>query len=194
MGGFVAAETAIQFPERVERLVLCSAAGITSSDLHRAPIMAWGRIVTMGGTRSAAEVRMAVLRPRLRHLVFSMLFRHPSRIRADIIFEVSAGAGREAFMPALRAITDYDFRERLPEIRCPTLIVWGAKDAIIPRRDAYQYERLIPGTQPVVMMEDTGHVPMIERPRTFNRALLDFLAGPTPDQGIDEDVRERASA
>jgi pimeloyl-ACP methyl ester carboxylesterase len=137
---------------------------------------------------------MAILRPRLRHLVFSMLFRHPSRIPPDIIFEISAGAGREAFMPALRAIIEYDFRERLPEIRCPTLIVWGAKDAIIPRRDAYEYERQIPGTQPVLMMEDTGHVPMVERPRTFNRAVLDFLAGPAPDQGIDEDARERAGA
>ncbi len=194
MGGFVAAETAIQFPERVERLVLCSSAGITTSDLHEAPVMAWGRLMTMSGTRSAAEVRMAILRPRLRHAVFSMLFRHPTRIPADIIFEISAGAGREAFMPALRAIVGYDYRERLPEIRCPTLIVWGAKDAIIPRGDAYKYERLIPGTQPVVMMEDTGHVPMVERPRTFNRTVLEFLRGPAPEQGIDEDVREGVPA
>src|SRR5918992_69464 len=49
MGGFIAAETAIQFPERVERLVLCSAAGITTNELSRAPVMAWGRIVTMAG-------------------------------------------------------------------------------------------------------------------------------------------------
>jgi pimeloyl-ACP methyl ester carboxylesterase len=184
MGGFIAAETAIQFPERVERLVLCSSAGITTSELHRAPIMAWGRIVAMSGARSAAEVRMAILRPRLRHMIFSLIVRHPSRISADTLFEISKGAGRDAFLPTLRAITEYDFRDRLPDIGCPTQIVWGAKDAIVPSKDAYEYERLIPGTQPVVMLEDTGHVPMIERPRTFNDTVLEFLAGPTPEQGM----------
>ena len=194
MGGFITAETAIQFPERVERLVLCSAAGITTNELRREPVMAWGRAIAMSGARSAAEVRMAILRPRLRHLIFSLIMRHPSRIRPDILFEIAKGAGRDAFMPTLNAILDYDFRDRLPEIRCPTLIVWGARDAIVPRRDAYEYERLIPGTQPVVMMEDTGHVAMIERPRTFNDKVLKFLGGPTPEQGIDADVREPARA
>jgi pimeloyl-ACP methyl ester carboxylesterase len=188
MGGFIAAETTIQFPDRVERLVLCSSAGITTSEVRREPVIAWGRAIAMGGTRSAAEVRMAILRPRLRHLIFSLIVRHPSRIPADILFEISKGAGRDAFLPTLNAILDYDFRDRLPDIRCPTLIVWGAKDAIVPRKDAYEYERLIPGTQPVVMMEETGHVPMIERPRTFNDRVLEFLSGPTPEQGIEEEA------
>ena len=183
MGGFITAETAIQFPERVERLVLVSAAGITTNELRREPVMAWGRLVAMSGASSAAEVRMAILRPRLRHLIFSLIMRHPSRIPADILFEIARGAGKRAFMPTLRAIVEYDFRDRLPDIRCPTLIVWGAKDAIIPAKDAYEYERLIPGTQPVVMLDDTGHVSMIERPKTFNAKLLEFLSGPTPDQG-----------
>ncbi len=194
MGGFIAAETTIQFPERVERLVLCSSAGITTSELRREPVLAWGRAIAMGGTRSAAEVRMAILRPRLRHLIFSLIVRHPSRIPADILFEISKGAGRDAFLPTLNEILDYDFRDRLPDIRCPTLIVWGAKDAIVPKKDAYEYERLIPGTQPVVMMDDTGHVPMIERPATFNREVLEFLAGSAPEQGIEADAAERAGA
>ena len=194
MGGFISAETAVQFPERVERLVLVSAAGITTNELRREPVMAWGRVVAMGGAGSAAQVRMAILRPRLRHLIFGLITRHPSRIRPDILFEISKGAGRRAFMPTLNAILDYDFRERLTEIRCPTLIVWGAKDAIIPRDDAYEYERLIPGTQPVEMFEDTGHVSMIERPRTFNAKLLEFISGDVPDQHIAEDVAARSAA
>jgi hypothetical protein len=40
------------------------------------------------------------------------------------------------------------------------------------------------------MMEDTGHVPMIERPRTFNDQVLEFLAGPAPEQGIAEAAGE----
>jgi pimeloyl-ACP methyl ester carboxylesterase len=194
MGGFISAETTIQFPDRVERLVLCSSAGITTSDLRREPVMAWGRAIAMGGTRSAAEVRMAILRPRLRHAVFSLIVRHPSRIAPDILFEISKGAGRDVFVPVLKEILDYDFRERLPDIRCPTLILWGARDSIIPSKDAYEYERLIPGTQPVVMFDDTGHVPMIERPETFNSTVLEFIGGPAPEQGIEQDADDRETS
>src|SRR3954453_16531026 len=49
MGGFTACETAIQFPERVERVVLVSAAGITPSDLAHQPILAGARLVAVLG-------------------------------------------------------------------------------------------------------------------------------------------------
>ena len=175
MGGFVAAETAIQFPERVERLVLVSAAGITSSSLRREPVMVWGRAAMMAGARGAAEKRMAIVRPRIRHLVYSTIMRHPSLIAPEMLWEMSEGAGRPAFRGALEAILDYDFRDRLAEIRSPTLIVWGRDDMLVPVRDASEYERLIPGARRIVL-DDTGHVPMIERPALFNRVLEDFLS------------------
>jgi pimeloyl-ACP methyl ester carboxylesterase len=182
MGGFVAAETTIQYPRRVERLVLVSAAGITTSDLRREPVMAWGRIAAMAGARGAAEKRMAILRPRLRHAVYSFLVRHPSRIDSEILWEISAGAGRPAFKPALEAIIDYDFRDRLEEIRAPTLIIWGRNDMLVGVRDADEYERSIDGARKVVL-DETGHIPMVERPRTFNDLLLEFLDEPRGETG-----------
>ena len=187
MGGFVSAETAIQFPERVERLALVSATGITTSLLRREPVMAWGRIAMIAGARSTAEKRMAILRPRLRHLIFSMLVRHPSRISAEMLWELSAGAGRSAFAAALGAMLEYDFRERLSEIRVPTLIVWGKNDMLVPVADAEEYERAIPGARRVVL-DETGHISMVERPRTVNRLLLEFADEPAGEQA--EDVGE----
>ena len=187
MGGFVSAEVAIQFPERVERLVLVSAAGITVNSLRHGPVMAWGRAAAMAGARSVAEKRMVIRRPRLRHLAFGLITRHPSRIPAETLFEMSMGAGRRGFLPALEAHLDYDFRERLPEIRCPTLIIWGEDDVIIPARDADEYERSIKGSRKIVF-DDTGHVPMIERPVTFNDCVLEFLREPRRRQ--TEDVGE----
>jgi pimeloyl-ACP methyl ester carboxylesterase len=184
MGGFVAAETAIQFPERVERLALLSAAGITSSDLRREPVMAWGRAAMMAGARGAAEKRMAIVRPRIRHLVYSTIMRHPSLIAPEMLWEMSEGAGRSAFRGALEAILDYDFRDRLGEIRSPALVVWGRDDMLVPVKDASEYERLIPGARRIVL-DDTGHVPMIERPRTVNRALIEFVREPRREQAAD---------
>ena len=66
-------------------------------------------------------------------------------------------------------------RERLPEIACPTLIVWGDRDRLISVRDADVFEALIPNPRKVIF-HDTGHVAMLERPAQFNALLAQFLA------------------
>jgi pimeloyl-ACP methyl ester carboxylesterase len=175
MGGFTAAETAIQFPERVARIVLNSAAGLTTSDLAHAPLLAGARIVAAIGARTAAMSEQLVVRKRLRWPVYYTFIRYPHRIPTDLLYEITRGSGRPGFHPALRAIFEYDYRDRLPEIRCPTLVVWGADDMLVPRHDADEYVRLIPESRKVVL-EDTGHSAMIERPPTFNDLVVDWLA------------------
>ena len=176
MGGFVASEVAIQFPQLVERLVLVSAAGIASADVAKAPIMTIGRVLGALATHTAARDRAIAARPRSRHHSLALVARYPSRLKADLAYEgFFKGAGKPGFLDALSANLNYDFRDRLPEIRQPTLIVWGENDSIIPVRDANEFERLIPDSRKVVM-KATGHVPMAERPSTFNDLVLDFLA------------------
>ena len=176
MGGFVAAEVAIQFPGRLSRLVLVSAAGITSADTLQAPILTFGRVATAVVTNSAARHRQTAARPLGRHAALALVARHPRLLKPDLAYEgFFKGAGKAGFDDALRACLDYDFRERLPDVKVPTLIVWGEKDAIIPVRDANEFERLIPDSRKVVM-KDTGHIPMAERPQAFNDVLVDFLA------------------
>ena len=53
--------------------------------------------------------------------------------------------------------------------------MWGEDDAILPVRDAQEFERLIEDSRKVVM-RDTGHVPQAERPQAFNDVLMEFLA------------------
>jgi pimeloyl-ACP methyl ester carboxylesterase len=184
MGGYVAAETAIQFPERVSRLTLVSAAGISSADAFQAPIMTFGRIATALATNTAARHRRLAARPITRHVSLALVARHPRLLKPDFAYEgFYKGAGKGGFDDALRASLDYDFRDRLPDVKVPTLIVWGEKDSIIPVRDADEFERMIEDSRKVVM-KDTGHIPMAERPNVFNDILLDFLAesGPAEDK------------
>jgi pimeloyl-ACP methyl ester carboxylesterase len=180
MGGFVAAEVAIQFPERVSRLALVSAAGITSADAFQAPILTFGRVATALATNTAARHRQTAARPLGRHAALALVARHPRLLKADLAYEgFFKGAGKGGFDDALRACLDYDFRDRLPDVKVPTLIVWGEKDSIIPVRDADEFERLIEDSRKVVM-KDTGHIPMAERPQAFNDVLVDFLAETGP--------------
>ena len=154
MGGFVAAEVAIQFPQRVDRLILVSAAGITSADLAHRPILTLGRIATAITTWSAPLDRKVASRRNARHLALALVARYPSLMKADLTYEgFFKGTGKPGFDDALRACLDYDFRDRLPDIRRPTLIVWGEKDSIIPVNDAHEFERLIPDSRKVVMAE-----------------------------------------
>jgi pimeloyl-ACP methyl ester carboxylesterase len=176
MGGYIAAEVAIQFPQRVDRLILVSAAGISSAELAARPIMTLGRIAMAVTTWSAARDLQIASRPKSRHLALALVARYPSRLKADLAYEgFFKGTGKPGFEDALRACLDYDFRDRLPEISRPTLIVWGEQDSIIPVKDAHEFERLIPDSRKVVMAE-TGHISMAERPVAFNDLMMDFLA------------------
>ena len=177
MGGFVAAETAIQFPQLVERLTLVSAAGLSITNLMRRPAVTWGRVAAALGSYGAANSHAAVTRPVIRHLSLGFVMRHPTRLRTDLCWEQVHASGTPGFRDALEALLDYDFRDRLGEISCPTLIVWGKEDMMVPVKDADEFERLIPNSRKV-LMDDTGHVPMLERPVKFNDCLMEFLAEP----------------
>ncbi|HEV7163527.1 MAG TPA: alpha/beta hydrolase [Solirubrobacteraceae bacterium] len=180
MGGFIGAELAIAFPQRVERLVLVSAAGIsTYEDPHvtRAlpNLRRIERILAAGSAWVASKSDTVARRARLRQAALSVVAAHPDRLPAALAAEQLRGAGKPGFLQALQAILEYDFRERLPEIACPTLIVWGERDRLINVRDADVFAELIPGSRKI-LFEDTGHVAMLERPGAFNALLENFLS------------------
>lgn len=177
MGGFISSELAIAFPQRVERMVLVSAAGIsTESREVRLPALRRLERILAGTTAWLASKSETVeRRPRLRTATLSVVARYPSRLPAPLAAETLRGAGKPGFLDALEAIISYPIRERLPEIACPTLIVWGDKDPLISVRDAYVFEELIPDSRKVIL-SDTGHVAMFERPSRFNELLREFLS------------------
>ena len=188
MGGFIAAEVAIQFPARVERLVLVSAAGLSiefqrNEHVLRALRRVERRLTAWGGwlaSRSDTLVR----RRRTRRALLAIVAAHPELLPGPLSAELLHGSGTSGFVDALDALTDYPIRERLPEIACPTLIVWGEDDRLVPVRDAFEFERLIPKARKVIY-RDTGHVAMLERPAAFNALLEGFLhegAGEGGDQ------------
>jgi pimeloyl-ACP methyl ester carboxylesterase len=179
MGGFIATELTIAFPQRVERLALVSAAGISSFDykpgLRALPLMRRAERVLAGSSAwVAAKADVVARRPRLRNATLGLVARHPERLPAALAAEQLRGSGKPGFLPALAANFAYDYRKRLPEIACPTLIVWGAQDRVVPVRDADVYAELIPRSRKVIFA-DTGHVAMLERPGAFNALLAEFL-------------------
>jgi 2-hydroxy-6-oxonona-2,4-dienedioate hydrolase len=64
--------------------------------------------------------------------------------------------------------------DRLHEIECPTLLIWGRNDCVTPPFVGVKFHELIPQSQ-LVWVEECGHVPMMEHPQRFNDILEVFL-------------------
>ncbi len=178
MGGFIAAEMAIRSPERVQRLAVVSAAVFWQSYRRAQPLVGLARLSEAYVARALTRSTDAVAtRPRLRSWALASAgFRYPHLISKELAHELVRSARRtDGFLPALEALADYPLEEELPKIGCPTLIVWGAHDTLVPAKDAKRMQELIPGSRSEVF-ERTGHVAMLERPERFNRLLREFLA------------------
>ena len=189
MGGFIAAETAIKFPHRIERLVLVSAAGLSveraRSDVGLRFLEATENLAQVMTARFLSQADPLIRRPRGRLALMWFVAAHPSRMPPALAKEQMAGAAKPGFVPALDALTSYPIRDRIADIGCPTLIVWGPKDLLVPIKDAYEFDRLIPDSR-LVVYDDTGHVPMLERPERFNADLWSFLGEAADSQGERE--------
>ncbi len=180
MGGFIATEAVIEEPDRFDRLVLISAAGVSFAEWQGRSFDAGARIFKAAIPMMSGERRSYWTRPRGRKLAFGRLFRNPNKLRPELLAEqVRPGLQAPGFSDALTAIWGYDTRERLPEIEIPTMVVWGLNDQIVPVEGAIAYHRLIPRSR-LEIFERTGHLPMLERPRRFNPLLEGFIESAQP--------------
>ena len=176
MGGFIAAEIAISDPDRVESLVLVSAAGISHARMARAPATTAARFAAAAAPYAFKYQEQALTRPVLRHYALRGVFYKPTALRPEIVWEnLHAGINAPGMLAAVEGLVGYDFTDRLPEIEVPTLIVWGRQDRVVPPADGEEFERLIPNSRRVVF-DRCGHVPQIEKPARFNALLEEFLS------------------
>jgi pimeloyl-ACP methyl ester carboxylesterase len=180
MGGFIATEAVIEEPDRFDRLVLISAAGISFAEWQGRAFDAAARIARAATPFLSGDRRVYWTTSRGRKLAFGRLFRNPNGLRPELLAEqVRPGLQAPAFSEALTKIWGYDTRERLPEIEIPTMIVWGLSDQIVPVEGALGYHRLIPRSR-LEIFERTGHLPMLERPQRFNPLLEQFIESAQP--------------
>ncbi|HEY8083138.1 MAG TPA: alpha/beta hydrolase [Solirubrobacterales bacterium] len=176
MGGLIATEAAIAGPDRFDRLILVSAAGLINTWRPRERGIATALAWDTGGPHVARLGSMLVRRRGTRYLTFRCFVRYPNQLRPELLWEqLQSGVPCPGFSDALGSAIAYDARHRLAEIETPTLIVWGDADWVIPVQAGYSYKRRIPGAR-LEIFENTGHVPQLERPARFNNLLDEFLS------------------
>ncbi len=174
MGGLIAAEAAARRPDRVARLVLVAAArpGVRAGPAAEVRMPGILQSAGAGVVRRSGWILHSGA---VRRVLLGRLMTHPERISPRILRAIAAGVARPASSAVRRAASPNDVGTRLAEVTAATLLVWGERDRVVPPQVAAAYEQDIRGARRV-LLPDTGHVPMIERPALFNRIVSDFLS------------------
>ncbi|MCW2992434.1 MAG: hypothetical protein JWM73_3028 [Solirubrobacterales bacterium] len=180
MGGRVALEVGMRFPDRVRALgLLCPAVAFIKRGYH--PIIRLARpefgLLPHRFTRGMVASQ------------FWSMFGDPDAVDpsvADVAVDefqriYSSAGARYAFLCAARNIYldrpygKSGFYERLADLDAPALFVWGSRDPLIPAAFERHVARWLPGAEQIVL-DGCGHVPQVERPDETNRLLTSFLA------------------
>jgi len=167
MGGYVALEIVARAPERVARLALLDTnahADLPEQSERRRALMDW-----------VPEGRFAEVPPALLpNLV------HPARLTDDAVagtvLEMAERVGPDAFLRQQTAIMGRADRcESLGAIRCPTLVLCGADDALTPPEAHEAMHRRFPRALPLAVVPDCGHLSPLERPEPVSAHLRTWL-------------------
>lgn len=166
MGGTIAQQITLEFPNLVSRLVLAN----TFSILRPTTIRGWFYFVqrfllvqTLGLPVQAIFVA---------HRIFPSA--EQEILRREMISQICKADPR-AYRAAMRSLGLFNSRKRLHEIKIPTLVITGAQDTTVQPDHQSKMAGWIPGARQVIM-KDAGHAASVEFPDEFNSLLLEFLS------------------
>ena len=178
MGGYVALEILRQAPERVQKLALLNTHArpdTPESTENRRRLM-----------KLADEDFTAVVNALLPKLMTEAHVKDPAL--AGIISSMALAVGKEAFRRQEQAIIDrIDSRPHLAAIACPTLVVAGREDQLMPVAWLEELARGIPGARLVVIV-GSGHMASMEKPREVIAAMREWITGraePMPEFPVE---------
>jgi pimeloyl-ACP methyl ester carboxylesterase len=177
LGGMIAQELALRFPERVRGLILgCTSPGgpraarTTARELHGASAIAAGQLIKPG-------------RPWLGAFLFSPEFRrdHPEQVRWLLEHFHRHPPPPQGIAAQWWASVFHDTVGRLDQIQAPTLVLHGERDVLSPLDNARLLAERIPDAE-LAIVPGAGHAYALECPDTAHELLMDWLErhGPIP--------------
>ena len=166
MGGMIAQEFALQYPERVRSLVLgCTAAGGPTA-LPSEPEAA--ELLAARGQMTAEQAARAAV----------AFIYDPGTpwelIEQDLAVRRPWFPRPEAYLAQLQGIFMWESYSRLEQIHAPTLVIHGEHDRLVPMGNARILAEKIPGAK-LVLLPNAGHIFTTDQPDEAHRAILKFL-------------------
>jgi pimeloyl-ACP methyl ester carboxylesterase len=166
MGGYIALEIMRQAPDRVIRLAMLD----TSAHPDTQKMMKFRQeLINLA--------RIGRFKGVTRRLLPKLI--HPDRLAdhalVESIMDMAERVGRDAFLRQQRLLMNRpDSRHDLALIHCPTVVICGRQDGLTPLADSEEMAEKIPRAK-LVVIEDCGHLPTMERPRVVSALLRYWL-------------------
>jgi 2-hydroxy-6-oxonona-2,4-dienedioate hydrolase len=170
-GAQIASLYALRHPELVAKLILVDSGGFRFIPEDEAAAIA---------SRFGAPV-IAALTPEIHTLLFASVFAQPSAASQLYVERQNQKLQRrdypayaEALASNIRLSMSSYLLDRLPEIKCPTLLIWGEKDLVLPVEQAQQALAKLPRAE-LKVLPGCGHAPQLECGEQFLLAIRPFL-------------------
>lgn len=175
MGGYIAQELVILYPEMVRGLIL----GCTGPGGRRAVQMNPERLAKFASIHGLTPEQ--ILRKNM-DIYFSDQFMEANPVKIDQFMEISLRYYQpaEAFQRQFEACLAHDTVDRLQAINHPTLILSGDDDPLVPPENSKILKELIPQSE-LILFPKGRHCFFIEEAELFNSKVVDFLKGITKD-------------
>lgn len=167
MGGYVAFAFAEKYPQRLRSLILADTRPGADAPEARANRESVAQLAESQGTAAIADLQL----PRL--ISDYTRQHHPeveTRVRQLIDRATPQGIAAASRGMAVRV----DASDLLPKIACPTLVISGEEDALIPPQVSREYAARIPGAQ-FALIPHAGHLSNLEQPQIFIQTIRQFL-------------------
>jgi pimeloyl-ACP methyl ester carboxylesterase len=175
-GGAVAATCALDYPERVERLVLVDA--VINDQAKRQFLLRLAASPLMGDLISPLLLSSHMVVRRRMKTIYAKENTHlfdEKRLRAHHR-PLRAANTQRAVLKTLRGWRAKRIEEEAHRIKQPTLLIWGEADLEIPLAHGRRLFELIPDSR-LIVFRRCGHMPMEEHPREFTELVVDFCSG-----------------
>ncbi len=167
-GGMIAQHLALHFRDKVGGLILVDTTS-SMSHLLLAILSSWIRLIETGGINLMFDAYLPFL--------FGESFIKENADSILLMKELSIRRNSpQAVLNLIKGSLTLSLTNRLREIECPTLIIHGEEDILIPLRHAQVLCEGIPNAR-LEIIPQCGHVPPLEKPDEFNRLAIEFLKG-----------------
>lgn len=170
MGGFIALNLAVRWPELVQSLTLVStsAGGRTHVGPEAAGLDALRPDFTLSPGERARRTYGLIMAP-------GFLDAHPEAADAIAANASYRPLTPERYARQFRSTRTHDVTADLEKLLVPTLVVHGDADPLVRYENGQHLAAHIPGAE-LVTYPGTGHIPIVERAEEFNREVLAFMA------------------
>ncbi|MDE3268895.1 MAG: alpha/beta hydrolase [Pseudomonadota bacterium] len=157
MGGAIAMTVAVRHPQRVAKLVLVSSFSQRSYEAH-----------------TDTEEELEQVRTRIINSVAPCFYQKNKPLMHALAKQAAAQICAGTHRPQTQALHNYNASQQLADVRCPTLIIHGDKDNIVPQQEAESLATSINAAK-LVIIKEAGHMLLMEKHSALLAEVVNFI-------------------